>query len=110
MDWVGLILPVVVCVALAVALPLWLARRLPDSYAGLGMNFGLSALALLVISMVYFASFRPWGVVKQITQAGEYYTFVFWDVLISGLMSAMIWGPIVVLVLVMQPQKWRPDL
>ena len=109
-NWSSMILPVVVIAAIAVLLPLWLAGRLPQSMLGLGVNLVMSVGVLLGVSIAYFAAFRPPQVMLMITEGGEYFSYAVWDLLRVGLLSAMIWGPIVLVVLAMQPSKWRPEV
>lgn len=109
-HWTTMVLPIVVIAALSVFIPLGLAKRLPHSWAGLGTNLLISGLVLLAICIGYFAAFRPSKALIIITEAGEYYSYGAKDLLMVGLQSMMIWLPILLLVLAMQPQKWRPEL
>lgn len=109
-HWTTMVLPIVVIAALAVFIPLGLAKRLPHSWAGLGTNLLVSGMVLLALSTAYFAAFRPPKSLILITEAGEYYSYGAKDLLMVGLQSMMIWLPILLLVLAMQPQKWRPEL
>ncbi len=108
--WASMILPVAGIAVLAALLPLSMARSFPQSWNGLFWNLLISFLVLLVISITYFAMFRPPNDIVAITTNGEYYMSSSAELIRLGLLSAMVWGPIVLVVLAMQPQKWRPEI
>ena len=108
--WAEMILPVVGVAVLAALLPLWMAHNFPQNWYGLFWNLLISFLILLVISITYFAMFRPPNDILAITANGEYYMSSATELIRIGLLSAMIWGPIVLVVLAMQPSRWRPEL
>ena len=109
-HWSAMILPVVAVAMLAWFLPLWMARNFPENWYGLFWNLLISFLVLLGVSVAYFATFRPPNDIVAITQNGEYYMSSAAELIRTGLLSAMVWAPIVLVVLAMQPQKWRPEL
>ncbi len=109
-NWAEMILPVAGVALLAALLPLSIARSFPQSWYGLFWNLLISFLVLLVISVTYFAMFRPPNDIVAITANGEYYMSSSAGLIRLGLLSAMVWGPIVLVVLAMQPQKWRPEI
>lgn len=108
-NWAEMILPVAGIAILAALVPLSMARSFPQSWYGLFWNLLISFLILLVISVTYFAMFRPPNGIVAITSSGEYYMSSSAELIRLGLLSAMVWGPIVLVVLAMQPQKWRPE-
>jgi len=109
-NWATMILPVAGIALLAALLPLSMARSFPQSWYGLFWNLLISFLVLLVISVAYFAMFRPPNDIVAITANGEYYMSSSAELVRLGLLSAMVWGPIVLVVLAMQPSKWRPEV
>jgi glucan phosphoethanolaminetransferase (alkaline phosphatase superfamily) len=109
-NWAEMILPVAGVALLAALLPLSMARSFPQSWYRLFWNLLISFLVLLVISVTYFAMFRPPNDIVAITANGEYYMSSAAGLIRLGLLSAMVWGPIVLVVLAMQPQKWRPKI
>jgi len=109
-NWASMILPVAGVAALAALLSLMMARNFPQNWFGLFWNLLISFLVLLVISVTYFAMFRPPNDIVAITANGEYYMSSSAGLIRLGLLSAMVWGPIVLVVLAMQPQKWRPEI
>ncbi len=109
-HWSSMILPVAGIAVLAALLPLTMARSFPQSWYGLFWNLLISFLVLLVISVTYFAMFRPPNDIVAIAANGEYYMSSSAGLIRLGLLSAMVWGPIVLVVLAMQPQKWRPEV
>ncbi|PHR00071.1 MAG: hypothetical protein COB39_00315 [Marinosulfonomonas sp.] len=109
-NWASMILPVAGIAVLAALLPLSMARSFPQSWYGLFWNLLISFLVLLVISVTYFAIFRLPNDIVAITANGEYYMSSSAELIRLGFLSAMVWGPIVLVVLAMQPQKWRPEV
>ncbi len=109
-SWASMILPVAGVAVLAVLLPQIMARSFPQSWYGLFWNLLITFLVLLVTSVTYFAMFRPPNDIVAITANGEYYMSSSAGLIRLGLLSAMVWGPIVLVVLAMQPQKWRPEV
>lgn len=101
----SLIGPAVVLVTLAWGLPTWLARQLPESMLALGANLAVSAVALWVLSALGFAvSYALQGVPLSVLLDGiEHFAGL-------GRVSGLFWGPILLLALAVQPQKWRPEL
>ena len=109
-HWSSMILPAVLVAALAVFLPLWLAQKLSENMLGLGANLLVSSGALLSLSVLYFAYFYV-GQGVQMTGAlsdhsGEMLRHLMW----LGMLSSILWGPILLTVLAMQPSKWRPEV
>lgn len=89
-------LPLIILVGAALLLPNALARRLPKNMGGLAANLILCALLLTLLSAgVLWLAARLYGATPD-----------------YGLISVMtlVWGPIVVVILMQHPQRWRPDL
>jgi len=96
-------LPALVGAGLAVALPILFARRLPESYGGLLVNFVACSALLLVCAMAFFAG--------SYAVAGAPLVGMVWAHLTDlSLKSAIFWAPITGAVLLQQPRHWRPDL
>ncbi|MEL6550366.1 MAG: hypothetical protein AAFQ54_08995 [Pseudomonadota bacterium] len=102
---VALILPGVVLAVAAWVIPTWLGRRLPESMLALGANLAVSALALWVLSALAFAgSYALQGVPAAALVDGALH--------FAGLgrLAGLLWGPVLLLALAVQPQTWRPEL
>ena len=100
-----LIGPVVVLVALAWILPTQVAKRMPETMTALAINLIFSAAALWGFAALGFAvSYYLQGVPVDVLMTGAQH-FIW-----LGLLAGMFWGPILLLALAMEPQKWRPDL
>lgn len=101
----ALLAPMVVLVGMAFWVPVWFARRLTQDFRGLGINLLLSSLFLWFCALGIVAGLYVWQKVPL-------------GALLTGLphigfvaaQSVLIWVPIVLLQLAMQPQHWRPDL
>ncbi len=105
----GWLLPAVVALALAIVLPLRLARKFPQTMAGLALNLAVSGAALFVLATAYFAAsyaMRAPGVLAALTGAPGGW----WHFLRLGLLSGLWWGPVVLLMLATRPAQWRPEL
>lgn len=100
-----LIAPAIVLVALAWLVPTFLARHLPETMLALGVNLAVSAVILWVFAALAFAvSYALQGIpFELLTQGVVHFAGL-------GRSSVLFWGPILLLAIVMQPQKWRPDL
>ncbi|WP_147125977.1 hypothetical protein [Shimia ponticola] len=102
---VELILPMVILVGVAFWVPHRLAQELPQSMPGLGVNLLISSLTMVVLAAVVLAGLYVW----QGTPLSLLLTGVGHLVSVAA-QTALIWGPVVLLQLAMQPQHWRPDL
>ena len=103
-SWV-LIAPVVLIVVIAALVPTLLARKLPETMAALAVNLILSACMLWGLSAVFFGVMYSWqGVPVAVVIAGSLH------LMILGAKAGLLWAPIILLVLAVQPQKWRPEL
>ncbi|MEM1235285.1 MAG: hypothetical protein AAGH70_14280 [Pseudomonadota bacterium] len=100
-----LILPALVLVAVAWIVPTWLGKRLPETMLALGANLAVSAFIIWVFAALAFAtSYALQGVpVRALIDGTQHFAGL-------GRASVLFWGPILLLAIVMQPQKWRPDL
>lgn len=102
----GIFLPVLVLAVLAFVVPRVFARVLPEGVTPLMVNALLSTIALFVLSAGFFALLYLWqGLpVSGLAGAGLAAVVVFFGRL--GLMSALIWAPIMVLSVAGLPRKW----
>ena len=102
----GLVVPVMVLAVLAYGVPRLLARWLPEGVTPLMVNALLSTVLLFALSAVFFALLYFWqGLpVDQLSGVGLAASVVFFGRL--GLMSAIIWAPIMILSVAGLPRKW----
>ena len=98
--FIDIILPIATFFAVAWCLPTFLARFVSMTFKGLIMN-GIRSIGVLI---VLGASYMWWvgGI-----DAGEGSIL---SALWHSLRFALIWAPVLVLALIVQPQRWRPDL
>ena len=100
-----LLLPMVALVALAFWVPHRVAQEVPETMAGLGLNLVISCIVMLVSAAVVLGALYLWqGTPLALLVRGIGHLFG------VALHTALIWVPIVLLQLAMQPQRWRPDL
>ena len=100
----NLILPALVAGGIAWALPLVLARLLPETLAGLALNTIACLSLLLAAAWLFFAySYASRGI--DVTRSGAGAHFL----RLAG-MSALLWAPISAAVLLQIPRRWRPEL
>lgn len=100
----AILLPVIVLVLIAAAVPIWLTRRLGADLRARALNIALSSLAMLVVSGGYFAVLyllsdpRVSGAMgaRPLAAAGHF--------LWLGLMAGLIWAPVVVLAATIRPR------
>lgn len=109
-HWSSMILPAVLIAALAVFLPLWLAKKLPENMAGLGVNLLASSGVLLFISVLYFTWFYLNQDIRMMGMMYAHFGEMLGHLTRLGMLSAILWGPILMAVLAMQPSNWRPRL
>lgn len=102
----GLILPALVLATVAFFVPRLLALALPEGVAPLLANAFLSTVFLIVLSGVFFWCLYIWqGLqVAQLTNQGVAVNVVYFGQL--GLISAIIWAPIMILSVAGLPRKW----
>lgn len=102
----GLILPALVLATVAFIVPRLLARALPEGIAPLLVNAFLSTVILIALSGIFFWCLYVWqGLeVAQLARQGVAANIVSFGQL--GLMSAIIWAPIMILSVAGLPRKW----
>ena len=98
--FVDIIFPIVAFLAVAWCLPTFLARFVPMSVTGLIMNGFFSTGVLTVLG----ASYTWW--LGGIGAGEEFILLALWN----SMRFSLIWAPVVVLALIVQPQRWKPDL
>jgi hypothetical protein len=98
--FVDIIIPIAAFLAMAWCLPTFLARFVPMSVTGLIMNGIFSIVVLTALGASYMWWLGGIG-------AGEGFMFL---ALWHSMRIALIWAPVVVLALIVQPQRWKPDL
>lgn len=103
----AILMPVVVLVLIAAAVPIWLARRLGHDLRARAMNIAISSLAMLVLSGGYFAVLYlleapgvAGAIGAQPVQAAAHFLWL-------GLMAGLIWAPVVVLAATLRPGEGR---
>ena len=102
----GLILPALVLATVAFFVPRMLARVLSEGVMPLLANAFMSTVILIALSGIFFWCLYIWqGLqVAQLTRQGVAANVVFFGQL--GLMSAIIWAPIMILSVAGLPRKW----
>ena len=95
-----IIFPIATFFVVAWCLPTFLARFVSMTIKGLIMNGIFSTGVLIVLG----ASYMWW--VGGIDAGEESILSALW----RSLRFALIWAPVLVLALIVQPQRWRPDL
>ena len=106
-GWTSMILPFIAIGAVAILIPLCLARHMPENFGALFLNAFLSiAICFLMAEVFFLFEFRrlgaSWGALKS--EAGAAH------VLRLSAMSGIFWGPLVLLSVLSRPMAWRPDL
>ncbi len=93
---VDVLLPLAVVAAIAWFVPKFLGQRLPQTLVGLWVNAGVSSIIMcLVCGIVMLAA------LGQASPA--IWVYAVW----LGLKFALLWVPVVILSLVIQPQHWE---
>lgn len=102
----GLFVPVAILAVLAFFVPRLLARWLPEGVTPLMVNALVSTVLLFALSAAFFVLLYFWqGVpVGQMSDAGLAASVGFFGRL--GLMSAIIWAPIMILSVAGLPRTW----
>lgn len=96
--FVDIVFPTAIFFALAWCIPTCLARFVPMSVTGLFINLICSA-GIMITS----GTFYMWLVGG--IDAGEGFMFL---TIRHSARFALIWAPVLILALIVQPQKWRP--
>ncbi|SFR31962.1 hypothetical protein SAMN04488005_0218 [Yoonia tamlensis] len=102
----SLFLPALIIAALGFVVPRLLAQVLPEGVTPLMLNALLSTLILFLIVASFFVGLYLWQGMPfaQIMAPGWAENISFFGRL--GLMSAIIWGPIMLLSVAALPRKW----
>ena len=98
--FVDIILPIATFFVVAWCLPTFLARFVSMTLKGLIMNGIFSTGVLIVLGASYM-----WWVGGIDVREGSILSALW-----RSLRFALIWAPVLVLALIVQPQRWRPDL
>ncbi len=102
----GLFLPAIIIAFLAWLVPKLLSAVLPEGVKPLVLNAAVSTFALFTLSTVFFVLLYIWQGVNwsAIADYGMAANVLFFGKL--GLISAIIWAPIMVLTLANLPRYW----
>jgi hypothetical protein len=102
----GLFLPALLLAFLAWLVPKLLSMLLPEGVRPLMINAFLSTLILFGLSTVFFSLLYIWKGVgwDELASFGTFANIVFFGKL--GLISGMIWAPIMVLSVASLPRNW----
>jgi hypothetical protein len=103
----GVALPVIVLAALAVLVPRLMERAVPESLGGLILNGVGSALVLSVLSAGYFAAAYAMRSSALLDLAGIAPGRTAAHFLRLGLMSGIVWAPVMVLAVASAPKRWK---
>ncbi|WP_322891938.1 MULTISPECIES: hypothetical protein [unclassified Yoonia] len=102
----GLFLPALILALLGFAVPRLIARLLPEGVPALMANAVLSALAMCILSAVFFFGLYVWQGVpaRDLLAHGLRQNVVSFGGL--GVIAGIIWAPIMVLSVAALPRKW----
>jgi hydrogenase-4 membrane subunit HyfE len=102
----GLFLPTLMLALCAFAVPRLLARVLPEGVPALMANALLSALAMCVLSAVFFFCLYVWqgAPVQELLANGLAHNVVSFGGL--GMIAGIIWAPIMLLSVAGLPRRW----
>ena len=105
----SLVLSALGFVALAIAVPYGFGRILPEGGLWLGVNFALSFAVLLGLACLYFvlAYAGRLGGVDAVLGRFSAVPGSWWLFVRLGLMSALIWLPVLVLAVAGEPRRWK---
>jgi len=107
LGWAQLILPFAVIGCFAIMFPIWLSKRMPDGYGPLILNFVLTITICLSMATGFF--------IFEYTRLGTpFEAFLnpaaLFHVVRLAVLSALFWGPLVILACASRVQTWRPEL
>lgn len=102
----SLLIPASVLAVLAWAVPVGLSWVMPEGVRALMILAFLSAILLFCVSAAFFFCLYLWGGAPfgELAAVGFWANVVFFGRL--GLMSALIWAPIMVLSVASRPRRW----
>ncbi len=99
-----ILMPTILLCLISFGVPTLLGKILPQNFLGLIINACLSVGSMIILCAVYM-----WGTWNLI-DTQELSSGMFLLALQRGFSAFLIWGPILVLALIVQPQKWKPKL
>jgi hypothetical protein len=102
----SLFLPALLIATMGFVVPRILAQVLPEGVTPLLLNAFLSSVLLFAIAGCFFVGLYMWqgAPIAEVATAGWAANIAFFGRL--GLMSAIIWGPIMVLSVAALPRRW----
>ena len=101
----GLALPVLILMAAAILVTRIVERIMPESMAGIAATFVASLILLWLLSALLFAALYAW---QGVTLAAMFGPSQGWrHFLWLGAKSALVWGPVMALVVVTSPRRWK---
>lgn len=103
----AILIPVVVLVALAILLPRLLLPLMPETLAGLVLNGAISAVVLTVLACGWFFGSYLVHDTRLVDLFGLAPGGTLLYFLRLGLMSALIWAPVLVLAVASLPKRWK---
>lgn len=103
-------LPVAVLMALAAALPHLLLRVVPETFAGILLNVGMSAGLLTLIAATYFFVSYLTHNSAILDLAGIAPAATLAHFLRLGLGAGLVWGPVLVLSVSYTPARWKENV
>ena len=103
----ALLIPLVLLVATAILLPRVILRWLPETLAGLILNGTISALVLTALASGWLFLSYLWRDSHLLYLFGLAPGGTLLYFLRLGLMSALIWAPVLVLALATLPKRWK---
>jgi hypothetical protein len=103
----ALLIPVVLLVATAILLPRLLLRWMPETLGGLILNGAITAAVLTGIASGWLFLSYLWRDSRLLDLFGLAPGGTLLYFLRLGLMSALIWAPVLVLALATLPKRWK---
>lgn len=103
-EGLAILLPVIVLVLIAAALPLWLTRRFGQDLKARAATIAVSSLAMMLVSGGYFAVLYLIEAPRVAFALIDRPMAAAWHFLWLGLMAGLIWAPVVVLAATIRPR------
>lgn len=103
-----LLIPTAILIALAVFVTRGVERLMPETVPGIAATALVSAVALVGLSACLFAVLyllETPAAARLIGQTGSVLHF-----LLLGVQAGLVWGPILLLVSVTAPRRWRSNV